>query len=309
VPAPASTSAARQQERRRRVRWRPDFASVGFVLVALVFISVEIIPVAWAVMLGFMHSGPFTARASYAGIDNYVQTFSDPTFWSALEVGLVYAGISVAFEVVLGIAVAILISRYAGTFVRALTLLPYVIPTVTTALVWRWMTDSLYGILNHLLLKLHLVGTPIEFTGNGFWAMALVVAASVWQFTPFVVLVIVANLGTIPPSIYEAARVDGATWWKELRYITLPMLRAPILLVVLLRSIWMFNRFDVIWLLTSGGPLGSTTTLPVYAYVQAFANNDYGLASAASTVIFVLLLVFGITYIKAFKPEQEVVRA
>lgn len=285
-----------------------DFSGIALLLVSLLFIAVMIVPVTWAIVLGFTNSGPFQAGMTFAGLDNYRVIFDDAAFWRALAIGLTYAVISTALEVVLGVGIAILIFRYSSGAVVSFVLMPYMIPTVTTALVWRWMTDSLNGIFNQLMLESGLIGSAIEFTSTGVLAMSLVTAASVWQFTPFVVLVILANLGTISPSVYEAARVDGVNWWQELIYITIPMLRAPILLVILLRGIWMFNRFDIIWLLTGGGPIGGTTTLPLYAYIQAFGNNDYGLGGAASTVIFVILLVFGLVYIRAFRPEQEVAR-
>lgn len=287
---------------------RLDFASISLLLVALLFVAVMIVPVTWAIVLGFTNSGPFQAHMSFAGLDNYREIFGDPAFWRALGIGLIYAVVSTVLEVVLGVGIAILLFRYSGGAVVSFVLMPYMIPTVTTALVWRWMTDSLNGIFNQLMVQSGLIGSAIEFTSTGALAMTLVTAASVWQFTPFVVLVILANLGTISPSVYEAARVDGVNWRQELIYITIPMLRAPILLVILLRGIWMFNRFDIIWLLTGGGPIGGTTTLPLYAYVQAFGNNDYGLGGAASTVIFVILLVFGVIYIRTFHPEQEVAR-
>lgn len=285
-----------------------DFSGVSLILVSVVFVCVMIVPVTWAIVLGFSHSGPFQPRSTYAGLENYHQIFTDPSFWKALWVGLLYAFISTTLEVVLGVAIAILLFRHAQASVTSFVLMPYMIPTVTTALIWRWMTDNLNGIFNQVLVNSGLVSGAVDFTSSGVLAMALVVAGSVWQFTPFVVLVILANLGTISPSIYEAAHVDGVGWWEELVHITVPMLRAPILLVILLRGIWMFNRFDVIWLLTSGGPLGDTTTLPLYAYIQAFGNSDYGMGGAASTVIFVILLVFGVIYIRAFHPERELAR-
>jgi multiple sugar transport system permease protein len=287
---------------------RLDVSGIALLLVATLFIAVMIIPVTWAIVLGFTNSGPFQARMTFAGLDNYREIFSDPAFWRALVIGLTYAVISTVLEVVLGVGIAILVFRHGSPLATSFVLMPYMIPTVTTALVWRWMTDSLNGIFNQLMLQSGLIGSAIEFTSSGVLAMSLVTAASVWQFTPFVVLVVLANLGTISPSVYEAARVDGVNWWQELIYITIPMLRAPILLVILLRGIWMFNRFDIIWLLTSGGPIGGTTTLPLYAYIQAFGNNDYGVGGAASTVIFMILLVFGVIYIRAFHPEREVAR-
>ncbi len=285
-----------------------DFMSVSFVIVALLFIVVMIIPVVWAIFLGFTHSGPFNAHTTYAGLKNYQAILSDSAFWRALGIGVAYALLTTALEMVLGIGVAVLLYRSGKPIFTSLALLPYMVPTVTTALVWHWMTDSLYGIVNHLLLQSGVVNMPVDFAGNSAWAFALITVASVWQFTPFVILVTLSNLGTIPQSVYEAAHLDGANWWQQLFRITLPIIRASILLTILLRVVWMFNRFDVIWLLTSGGPLGATTTLPVYAYERAFGDNMYGPAGAASTVIFGILLVVGIVYIRVFEPQKEIAR-
>jgi multiple sugar transport system permease protein len=292
----------------RGSRSRFDFMSVSFAVVALVFIAVMIIPVAWAIMLGFTHSGPFQAETTYAGLENYRAVLADPAFWRALGVGVSYAAVTTALEMVLGVGIAILLFKSGKPIFTSLALLPYMIPTVTTALVWHWMTNNLYGIVNHVLLQVGVVDLPVDFAGHPAWAFTLISAASVWQFTPFVILVTLSNLGTIPQSVYEAAHIDGANWWQQIWRITLPIIKASILLVLLLRGIWMFNRFDVIWLLTAGGPMGATSTLPVYAYERAFGDNTYGPAGATSTIIFGILLVVGIVYMRVFKPEQEVAR-
>lgn len=289
-------------------RARFDFMSVSFSVVAVVFIAVMIIPVAWAVMLGFTNSGPFQSEATYAGLANYKAVLSDPAFWRALGVGISYALITTALEMILGVGVAILLFKSGKPIFTSLALLPYMIPTVTTALVWHWMTNSLYGIVNHVMLQIGWIDMPVDFAGHSTWAFVLISVASIWQFTPFVILVTLSNLGTIPQSVYEAAYIDGANWWQQIFRITLPIIRASILLVLLLRGIWMFNRFDVIWLLTAGGPMGATSTLPVYAYERAFGDNTYGPAGATSTIIFGILLVVGIFYMRVFKPEQEVAR-
>lgn len=291
-----------------RSRSNFDFMTLSFVSVAALFIVVMIIPVAWAIMLGFTHSGPFAAETKFAGMANYSAILGDFAFWRALMIGVAYALVSTALQMGIGIGVAILLYKTGRPIFTSLALLPYMIPTVTTALAWKWMTDSLYGIFNHVLLQAGVTDMPIDFAGDPVWAFVLVTIASVWQFTPFVILVTLSNLGTISESIYESAHMDGANWWQQLVQITLPIIRPAILLVLLLRGIWMFNRFDLIWLLTSGGPLGATTTLPIYAYERAFGDNTYGPAGAASTAIFIILLVVGILYMRILQPQKEVAR-
>jgi len=287
---------------------RLDAIVFCFVAVALLFLAIQIFPIAWGIYLAFTNSGPFVSTPQFVGLANFEVIFADPVFWSALWKGAVYAVLSTFFQVVIGVVLAMMLFKHAGSVPRSLMLLPYMIPAVTGALAWRWITDHLYGYLNHLMMQTGLVSVPIDFGTSPVLAMPFVVFVSVWQFTPFVILIVLSSLSTVPKSVYEAALVDGANWWTEFIYVTLPILRAAILLVVLLRSIWMFNRFDVIWLLTGGGPRGATNTLPLYAYTQAFVENDYGTAGAVSVVIFALLLVFGITYLGAFKPEREVLR-
>lgn len=289
-------------------RSKLDFMTLSFVGVSSLFIMVMIIPVAWAIFLGFMHAGPFSAEMKFAGMANYSAILADPAFWRALMIGVAYALVSTALQMVLGIGIAILLFKTGKPIFTSLALLPYMIPTVTTALAWKWMTDSLYGIINHVLLQAGWIDMPIDFAGNPGWAFVLVTIASVWQFTPFVILVTLSNLGTISESIYESAHIDGANWWQQIFQITLPIIRPAILLILLLRGIWMFNRFDLVWLLTSGGPLGATTTLPIYAYERAFGDNTYGPAGAASTAIFIILLAVGMLYMRILQPQKEVAR-
>lgn len=287
---------------------RFDAIVVGFLIVAALFLTIQILPIVWGIGMAFTSSGPFVARPTYVGFANFEVIFGDPAFWSSLRHGLVYAALSTLFQVVIGVALAVLLFKKAGPLPRSLALLPYMVPVVTGALAWRWIADPLYGYLNHALMGLGVIAEPVNFATSPWLAMPFVVFVSVWQFTPFVILVMLASLSTVPKSVYEAALVDGVTWWSEFRSITLPILRASILLVILLRSIWMFNRFDVIWLITGGGPRGATNTLPLYAYTQAFVENDYGTAGAVSVVIFVILLVFGLAYLGIFKPEKDVLR-
>lgn len=289
---------------RRALRMETIFLLITGVL----FLLLEVVPVGEAILLGFEHSGPFTPHPTWVGLREYSAVLSDRDFWRALRTGGAYAIACTGLQLPLGVAIALALHRWGSTVTKSLALLPYLIPTVSVALAWSWILNGLYGIANHLLLWLGLVHRPIFFLQDAHWALAAVVAASVWQFTPFVILVTLAALETIPPYLYEAARIDGASALGQLWHVTLPLLRAPICLVLLLRSVWMFNRFDVIWLLTGGGPLRVTTTLPVYAYIQAFENGSYGRAGAASTIIFLLLVVFALAYFKLVRPHEEIVR-
>ena len=153
------------------LRWL-DFSGIALLLVASLFIAVMIVPVTWAIILGFTNSGPFQAHMTFAGLDNYREILGDPAFWRALLIGTIYAVVSTVLEVVLGVGIAILIFRHGSPFVTSFALMPYMIPTVTTALVWRWMTDSLNGIFNQLMVQSGLLDQAIEFTSTGVLAMS-----------------------------------------------------------------------------------------------------------------------------------------
>lgn len=306
--AVTEASAPGLLQRARGVRRRLTVELVFVVAVGIAFLALEVVPIAAAIVLSFERSGPFTPRASWAGTSQYAAVLADPVFWRALRNGATYALACTALQLPLGVGAALALHAWGSTLSTSLALLPYLIPTVSVTLAWSWILNGLYGILNHALVGLGLARHPIFFLQDPRWAMPAVVAVSVWQFTPFVILVTLANLQTIPSHLYEAARIDGAGAFGQLWHVTLPLLRAPILLVLLLRSVWMFNRFDVIWLLTGGGPLHATTTLPVYAYVQTFENGSYGLGAAVSTVIFLLLVAFGVAYFQLVRPHEEVVR-
>jgi multiple sugar transport system permease protein len=251
---------------------------------------VAIMPVLSGVWLSFHRADSFAAIPAWTGLSNYQRLLNDAQFWSALENGLIYCALSTVFQAVLGLLFALVLNAafpFRG-LVRTLVILPYLLPTVIAALIFQWMTDSTIGPITALTQQMGL-GTIPWFDTRGA-AMASVVLVSVWLWTPFVTVCSLAAMQSIPPALYEAARVDGAGAWNRFRHITLPQLMPVLSAVILLRMVWMFNKFDVIWLLTKGGPLGATEHLPVLAYNRAFNLFDAGGGAAIATVGFVLLM-------------------
>jgi multiple sugar transport system permease protein len=203
---------------------------------------------------------------------------------------------------------ALLLNRaFRGSnLVRSLFVLPYLLPSIVVALVFQWLLSQEYGVLNQLLLQSGLVRLPVNFFGGLATAMWSVIAVSSWQYGSFAVLLILARLQAINPKLYEAARVSGAGPLRCFRDVTLPNLRTTLVVIGLLRGIWMFNKFDTIWLVTHGGPLRATETLPIYAYRLAFEDFDFGAAAAACTVMFLVLLGGAVVYFRLFDPTREV---
>jgi multiple sugar transport system permease protein len=196
------------------------------------------------------------------------------------------------------VSIALLLNKnFIGRGIaRAIVFAPYLIPTVVAVLVWRYMFHDVLGVVNYFLLKAGWINEPVNWLSSPKVAMMTVIIVGVWKFFPFVVLAILGVLQAIPQDQYEAAKIDGASEWQQFWRITLPHLMPIFLLTTLLRSIWTFHKFDIIYLLTGGGPVGSTTTLPVLVYQKAFADFEIGRASALALITAFLLTILLLIY-------------
>jgi multiple sugar transport system permease protein len=290
--------------------WRLPPAALGAlgVLPALLLIGGLILyPVGYAAWLSLHDKHSFFPAERFVGFANYADVARDEEFWDSLRRGMVYAGGTTALQLVLGVAAALVLHQpFRGrTTVRALVLFPYMIPTIVAVIVWRWLLNDTYGVVNDVLVRWRLVGQPVVWLSVD-WIMGSLIAMSVWQFTPFVVLSVLARLQTIPPELYEAARVDGARAWGRFRHVTLPQLRSVLVVVVLLRGIWMFTKFDTVWLWGEGAGAGrEIRTLPVYAYMRTFTYYQAGFGSALAVIMFAMLMVATLVYFRLFWREEE----
>lgn len=278
---------------------------IALALALVVF--VKLIPIGYAIWLSLFDLRGYQPVGDFVGLSNYTQQLTSPEFWRSVRIGTVFATVSTASQLLVGLGVAMLLNRvFIGRgLVRALAVLPYMIPTVTTALMFGLMSNNVYGIINQVLVDLGIIDEPILFFGNSTWALPATILVSIWQWTPFMAIMLLARLQAIDGSLYESASVEGARPWRQFFDITLPALRGTILLLLLLRSIWMFNKFDIPYLLTQGGPFGSTTNLPIYAYQVNFQQLQRGDGAALAIVMSLLLLAFAIPYFMALKPERE----
>lgn len=261
----------------------------GFAAGIVLTFGLIVLPVLNGVWLSFHSAESFIATPHWVGFGNYTRLFGNAEFWQATINGLVYAVISVVLQVILGVGFALVLNKSfpLREFVRGLSILPYLLPTVVVGVTFQWMTDGSFGVITAFTRWLGLGVIPWFESPSA--AMASVILVSVWLWTPFVTVCCLAGMQSIPQSLYEAAKVDGASNWSQFWHVTLPQLMHILGVVVLLRGIWMFNKFDVIWLLTKGGPLGATQTLPVLAYNRAFNLFDVGGGAAVATLGFLLL--------------------
>lgn len=283
---------------------------LGYLLLlpaVLVFLVLSVGPVLYGIWLSFQ-SGFGFLDLQFVGLENYRRLlFDDPNFWSSVRTGAVYAAYSVVLQTTLGVAIALLLNesfRFEN-FVRTIVLVTYLIPTVAVAILFRWLLNAQIGIVNFSLTRYTPVGGAVNFFSEAL-ALHTVVWASGWKFTIFVVLIILARLQSIDAELYELARINGANAIQRFRDVTYPQIRSALFLVILLRGIFMFNKFDMIWVLTEGGPFSQTETMVIYAYKTAFGQQSYGEGAAVTTLMFLLLATVSIVYFAAFSPEEEV---
>jgi multiple sugar transport system permease protein len=238
----------------------------------------------------------------FVGLQNYLDLMSDPEhrLWLALGHTMQFTVASVAIELVLGLLIALLINREfkARGLVRASVLIPWAIPTVVSSLMWRFIFDDQIGILNDILTKLHLISHYRAWLGYPSTAMWALIVTDVWKTTPFMTLLLTAGLQVIPGDVYEAAKVDGANAWVTFWRVTLPLLKPTMLVALVFRTLDAFRAFDVVFIMTSGGPANSTETITVYAYKTMMRYMDFGHGSALATIIFLCVLIISYIYIK-----------
>lgn len=242
----------------------------------------------------------------FVGLDNYVRVFQDDRFYTVLGHTMYFTLVSTFLELALGIAVALLLNAplRARWLWRSIVVLPWALPTIVNGALWRWIYNGQYGALNGLLDTLGISETPTQWLGEPFLALNMVIIADVWKNTSIVVFFILAGLQTIPSDLYEAARVDGAGPWRAFWRLTIPMLAPSIAVVLILRTIEAFKVFDIIYVMTGGGPASGTQTIAFYTYLQAFSNQLFGYGAALAYLIVLAVFALAMVYLRILKQNQ-----
>jgi len=276
-------------------------AGLVFLAPALALLAcVTVYPALWVFWLSLQYRIPIFGIARFAGLDHYAFLAIDPRFGNAARVTLVFTAVSVGLELLLGLGAALLLRRQAAGRQAALSLLllPWALPSVVTAKLFEWLYHPSAGLVNFLL-----GGHPLNWLGDPRWALIGVILADVWRTMPFVALLAYARLLSIPPELYEAARVDGAGAFALFRRITLPLLRPVLLVVLLFRTLDALRAFDIMFVLTGGGPANTTESLTVYAYRSLFQTLQLGLGSAIGVVVFALVMLVAWGYLVVLRRE------
>ena len=284
-------------------------ALVGWLLLApsLVLLGgLVVFPVLYNIWLSLFDKHAFMPVQSFVGLRHYRYFATDPEFWASFYYGSVYAGVTMVLQLGVGVPSALLLNEgFRGrNLLRGVVLFPYMIPTIVAVILWKWLLNDSYGLVNHLLMRAGMVRTPVAWLGPDY-IMASLIVTSVWQFFPFVVVTYLARLQTIPPELYEAATVDGASAWRRFVHVTLPQTASVLFVIVLLRSIWMFTKFDTVWLMAGdGGVSRYIRTLPVYAYARSFTYLQAGMGAALAVIMFAMLLAATAVYFRMFRSEE-----
>lgn len=273
----------------------------------LIVTLVVFVPVINALIMSFQSYDlrrPFDI--DFIGLSNYKEVMSDPLFWSSLKYTLIWVIGGVGLQFLFGFILALLLNqKFKGRgIVRAASLIPWATPGVLIGLMWKWIYDGNYGVLNDVLLKLNIIDQAIPFLSQTSTAFPSVIVTIIWQGIPFFAIMLLAGLQGISQEMYEAADIDGATSFQKLVRITIPSLKNTILTTLLLRIIWVSNSVDIIYNMTGGGPSYSSQTLSVYIFNKANVLN-LGYASAMALILMALLAFVAIPYIKIVLRRDE----
>ncbi|MET8003707.1 carbohydrate ABC transporter permease [Nonomuraea glycinis] len=263
-------------------------------------------PMVRGAIIAFQRYNLFDLTATpFVGLENFQAVLAEDRFWTALRNTGTWVVVSLFFQFVLGFGLALLLRRHfrgRGLY-QAWVFFPWAMSGFLIGLLWRWMFNGQFGVINDLLLKAGIIDERIGFLASPGWAMTSVIVANVWYGVTFFAIMIMAALQSVPRELYEAASVDGASRLRQFWHVTLPHIRPTLALIVLLRIIWILNFPDLIYAMTGGGPAGSTDIITTFL-IQQVAGGDYGRAGAVGLLVLGLLLAFSVFYLNATRFEK-----
>lgn len=275
------------RQREQKIGWL--LAIPALLILALVFVY----PIIRAIWLSFFAQNLSTELLPvFAGLNNYQRMLGDGRFWQSLRHTTFFTTISITLELFLGMIFALVLNQsfFGRGFVRTATLIPWALPTAVMGLAWAWIFNDQYGVVNDILLRLGIIQEGITWLGEPGSAMISLIIADVWKTTPFIALILLAGLQSIPRDLYEAHAMDGANPWQSFRQITLPLLAPQILISLLFRFAQSFGVFDLVQVMTGGGPAGGTEMVSIYIYAMVQRYLDFGYGATLVTVTFLLLI-------------------
>ncbi len=283
------------------------FAAALLLPASLVVFGVVLYPVLRTLLTSFFEvDSVIPVETPFVGLANYVRILQDPAFWATVARTLYFTLVSTALELVLGMLLAVLLNAplRARWLFRAVVILPWALPTIVNGTMWRGILNAQYGALNALLTQVGMLEDYRSWLGTPFLALNMVMLADVWKNTSLVAFLLLAGLQTIPRDMYEAARMDGAGALRSFFALTLPLLVPSIAVVLVLRTIEAFKVFDIIYIMTRGGPASGTQTIAFYTYLEAFSNQRFGYGSAVAYVIVIAVAILATIYLRLLRRSE-----
>ncbi|MGI9254952.1 MAG: carbohydrate ABC transporter permease [Thermomicrobiales bacterium] len=291
--------------------WERGRQRTGLVLVLpalVVLAAVVLYPIVRSLVLSLQRSklGPGGLQTEYAGLDQYRRMAGDETFTLALRHSALFTVGEVVLVIAIALGAALLLHHPLGRspIFRVILLIPWAIAPVANAILWKWIYNANYGVLNAIVTGIGITERPVNWLGNPNLALRMLMLADVWKSVPFITLLLLAGLQNVPGHLYRAATVDGANAWQRFRFVTLPGLRIPLMLAVVLQTIWSFKVFDLIFVLTKAGPADATLLLNFLAYRVSFNFLDFSYGAAIANAIFVIMLVLAMLIVRLLGPRQ-----
>ena len=283
---------------------------LAFLLVipaAVLLLVFAVYPFAVAAFDSLFQIDILTRHRTFLGINNYIKVVTDPKIQAAFVRSVIWTASNVSIQLVIGIVIALLLNaRLRGqTIIRGLVLFPYMVPAIVVALAFRFLFNDVTGLVNFLLREAGATDKPISFLSSPVTVLWTLIIVNCWKYIPFMVIVILARLQTVPHELYDAAAIDGASRWAAFRYVTLPWLMPVLIVAALLRTIWAAYDFDIPYLLAFGGPLEASTTIPIKIKTLAFGQQQIGLASALAVCVAILLVTASYLYLHAYRRSED----
>lgn len=297
-------------QRKRTLAQQEALVGIALILPSLLIIlGISLQPILSTLYLSLFESTrAINAIQTFVGLGNYIALLKDSLFWITIGRTLYFTLVSVGLELVLGLAIAQLIHSHppGWQFLRTSLIIPWAVPTIVNGTMWRWIYNADYGALNGLLLQLGIIDKYIPWLTKPNVAMNLVIIADIWHSVPFIALILQAALATLPADLEEAASVDGANALQRFLLIRLPLLRPAILVALVIRTVEAFRVFDIIYVITNGGPANGTVTISYLTYLEMFSFGHLGRGSALSFLISLFTLVMAFIYIRfLYRPEEK----
>ncbi len=270
-----------------------------FVLPAIIIVlALFVYPIISSFYFSFTNKNLIRPTYDFVGFDNYIAVLKDKGFWNAFLNSLKWTIFSLGGQLLVGFTAALALNKvkHLKGFYKTLLIIPWAFPSIVIAFSWQWILNGVYGFLPNILVQLGLCDTPPQFLTDRVLAFVVLVFINIWFGAPMIMVNVLAALQTVPQDQYEAAEIDGAKGWQSFLYITVPHIKVVTGLLVVLRTVWIFNNFDLIYLITGGGPAGATQTVPVYAYDMGWGTKLLGKSSAVTVLLFIFLMVVCVAY-------------